>query len=41
MSEVIERVVLTLADLGPWAPVLFILAYIAAALTLADQKSVV
>jgi uncharacterized membrane protein YdjX (TVP38/TMEM64 family) len=35
VSDVIERVVLMLADLGPWAPVLFILAYIAAAVTLA------
>ncbi|HEU4691919.1 MAG TPA: TVP38/TMEM64 family protein [Vicinamibacterales bacterium] len=35
MNDVIERVVLALAELGPWAPVLFILAYIAAAVTLA------
>lgn len=35
MSDVIERLVLGLADLGPWAPVLFVLAYIAAAVTLA------
>jgi uncharacterized membrane protein YdjX (TVP38/TMEM64 family) len=31
----IERVVLALADLGPWGPVLFVLAYIVAAITLA------
>src|SRR4026207_1300516 len=35
LSDVIERVVLALADLGPWAPVLFILAYILASVTLA------
>jgi uncharacterized membrane protein YdjX (TVP38/TMEM64 family) len=35
VSDVIERLVLGLADLGPWAPVLFVLAYIAAAVTLA------
>lgn len=35
MSDVIERVVLVLAEMGPWAPVLFIVAYIAAAVTLA------
>ena len=35
MSDVIERVVLALADVGPWAPALFILAYILASVTLA------
>jgi uncharacterized membrane protein YdjX (TVP38/TMEM64 family) len=35
VTGLIERLVLALADLGPWAPVLFILAYIAAAVTLA------
>lgn len=35
MSEFIERVVLALADLGPWGPVLFIVAYIVASVTLA------
>jgi len=31
----IERLVLALADLGPWGPVLFILAYVVASITLA------
>jgi uncharacterized membrane protein YdjX (TVP38/TMEM64 family) len=35
VSDVIERVVLVLAEMGPWAPVLFVVAYIAAAVTLA------
>ncbi len=35
MSDVIERVVLALADMGPWGPVLFIAAYIVASVTLA------
>ena len=35
MSEFIERVILALADLGPWGPVLFIVAYIVASVTLA------
>ena len=35
MSEFIERVVLALADLGPWGPVLFVVAYVVASVTLA------
>jgi uncharacterized membrane protein YdjX (TVP38/TMEM64 family) len=35
VTDFIERLALALADLGPWAPLLFILAYIAAAVTLA------
>jgi uncharacterized membrane protein YdjX (TVP38/TMEM64 family) len=35
LNDVIERVVLVLAELGPWAPVLFVVAYILAAITLA------
>jgi uncharacterized membrane protein YdjX (TVP38/TMEM64 family) len=35
LSDVLERVVLALADLGPWAPLLFIVAYILASVTLA------
>jgi uncharacterized membrane protein YdjX (TVP38/TMEM64 family) len=35
LSDVIERVVLALAELGPWAPLLFILAYVLASVTLA------
>jgi uncharacterized membrane protein YdjX (TVP38/TMEM64 family) len=35
VSDIIERVVLALSEGGPWAPALFILAYIAAAVTLA------
>ena len=35
MSDLIERVVLALADLGPWGPALFILVYVAASVTLA------
>lgn len=35
MTDFIERLALALADLGPWAPLLFILAYITAAVTLA------
>jgi len=35
LSDVIQRVVLALADLGPWGPVLFVVAYIVASVTLA------
>ena len=35
MSDFTERVVLALADLGPWGPVLFVVAYIVASVTLA------
>jgi uncharacterized membrane protein YdjX (TVP38/TMEM64 family) len=35
VSEFIERVVLALGDLGPWAPVLFVIAYVVASVTLA------
>jgi uncharacterized membrane protein YdjX (TVP38/TMEM64 family) len=35
LSDVIERIVLALADLGPWGPVLFIVAYVVASVTLA------
>lgn len=35
MSDVIEQVVLALGDMGPWAPLLFILAYVLASVTLA------
>jgi uncharacterized membrane protein YdjX (TVP38/TMEM64 family) len=35
LSDFIERVVLALADLGPWGPVLFVVAYIVASVTLA------
>jgi uncharacterized membrane protein YdjX (TVP38/TMEM64 family) len=35
VSELIERVVLALSDLGPWGPVFFILAYVVASVTLA------
>lgn len=35
MSEFIERVVLALGDLGPWGPVLFVVAYVVASVTLA------
>jgi uncharacterized membrane protein YdjX (TVP38/TMEM64 family) len=35
LNNVIDRVVLVLADLGPWAPVLFVVAYILASITLA------
>jgi uncharacterized membrane protein YdjX (TVP38/TMEM64 family) len=35
LNDVIERVVRALADLGPWAPVLFVVAYIVASVTLA------
>jgi len=35
VSEFIERVVLALGDLGPWGPVLFVLAYVVASVTLA------
>jgi uncharacterized membrane protein YdjX (TVP38/TMEM64 family) len=35
VTDFIERLALALADLGPWAPLLFILAYITAAVTLA------
>jgi uncharacterized membrane protein YdjX (TVP38/TMEM64 family) len=35
LSDLVERVVLALADLGPWGAVLFILAYVAASVTLA------
>jgi uncharacterized membrane protein YdjX (TVP38/TMEM64 family) len=35
LSEFIERVVLALAELGPWGAVLFILAYVVASVTLA------
>lgn len=35
MSDIIERVVLALADLGPWGAVLFVLVYIVASVTLA------
>lgn len=35
MTEFIERVVLALGDLGPWGPVLFVVAYVMASVTLA------
>ena len=35
MSELIERVVLALSDLGPWGPAFFVLAYVVASVTLA------
>lgn len=35
MSELVERVILALADLGPWGAVFFVLAYVAASVTLA------
>jgi uncharacterized membrane protein YdjX (TVP38/TMEM64 family) len=35
LSDFIERVVFALADLGPWGPVLFVVAYIVASVTLA------
>lgn len=35
MNDFIERVVLTVAELGPWGAVLFIVAYIVASVTLA------
>lgn len=35
MSELVEQVVVGLVDLGPWGAVLFVLAYIAASVTLA------
>ena len=35
MNEIIERVVLSVAELGPWGIVVFILAYIVASVTLA------
>jgi uncharacterized membrane protein YdjX (TVP38/TMEM64 family) len=35
VCEFIERVGLALADLGPWGPVLFVVAYIVASITLA------
>lgn len=35
MSEFIERAVFALADLGPWGPVLFVVAYVVASVILA------
>jgi len=35
LSELVERVILALADLGPWGAVFFVLAYVAASVTLA------
>jgi uncharacterized membrane protein YdjX (TVP38/TMEM64 family) len=35
LSELVEQVVVGLVDLGPWGAVLFVLAYIAASVTLA------
>jgi len=35
VSELIERVILALGALGPWGPVLFVVAYVVASVTLA------
>jgi uncharacterized membrane protein YdjX (TVP38/TMEM64 family) len=35
LSGWLERLVLALADLGPWGPILFVLAYVVASITLA------